>query len=349
MTPLSLSETGAFSMGRVRALAAASMLAVIGLLLATVQQPVGADQSWYAAQKRKMAALATASTDCIARHTLEHPGVLDAYRAQELRSVIESVKPRCADEIDYLSREYANLHGWGAGHRFVAGPYNDDLPRAILKRIGDELGRRVALAESEVADLQRSADLLRNRMYECTRGELAKLVRSTEVAAVLATAALTICRQQVTDALEEHVRLFRVKFRNASSEAEQRDFRDRFQRGIKEWVVTDAVRMRAENNSKTSEHTGSAPEPKPGGQKSDRYTKALITCLETVRSTQETQFSRAEKLVEVMTELCRPEIEGLARAMFLADSSVPLDRARENALKFALVQASRLVGVRQGV
>ena len=78
-------------------------------------QFLGRSSQWTAAQKKKVARLDTAATECIARQSLDHPGILEAYRADNLRPVTDSVWSQCQTEIDYLSREYADLHGFGTG------------------------------------------------------------------------------------------------------------------------------------------------------------------------------------------------------------------------------------------
>jgi len=323
--------------------------ALFALLSATAQHSGAQAESWRwsAPHQRKIVIAALkAATDCIAERSRTHPDILEAYRNRNLRSIIETVWPLCASEIDRLSREYANLNGWGAGYAFIDGPYKDDLPRAVLARIGGELDRRALEAQQGQENAQRTADLLRDRMYGCTRGELAKLAPSTETAEVLTSAALTICRQHVTDFIEAQLGALRMKFPNVTSETEDRDYRARLARTIREWVLADAVRARAEQNTAPRR---SNPEAKPGGVPNDRLGNALVACLEVVSDAQKDKISSNQRLVEMMAELCRPEIEGLARGMFLADTSVPLDRARERALKFALEQASRMVGVRRRV
>src|SRR5437870_903958 len=72
--------------------------------------------------------LATAATDCIARHSLNHRNVLEAYRTHNLRSVTDAVWSLCKTEIDDLSYQYARRHGFGTGWTFVDGPYRADVP-----------------------------------------------------------------------------------------------------------------------------------------------------------------------------------------------------------------------------
>jgi S1-C subfamily serine protease len=110
-----------------------------------------------------------AATDCIAQWTLKHPNIVDAYRSQNIQPVLDAVWSQCSTELTRLKNEHDRLHGYGTGVTFIEGPYKDDLPRAVLTRIKQELDNRLAEAEAEAAkrraeadNAQRSADVLRN-------------------------------------------------------------------------------------------------------------------------------------------------------------------------------------------
>ena len=205
-----------------------------------------------AEKRRILLPIVRAATDCIAQRTLAHPNVVDSYRALNLASVIEAVWSQCINELARVATEHDRLHGAGTGIPFVKGAYKDDLPRAVTTRIRSEMERRITAAEQaeaarraevaraetkkreEVDRLERVANTLRDRMYECAENELGKLVRSSETAEVLTTAAMSICRREVDGALNAHVELARAQA--TYSEAEANGLRERLRGGARETI-----------------------------------------------------------------------------------------------------------------
>ena len=255
-------------------------------------------------------------------------------------------------------------------HSLVKGAYKDDLPRAVTTRIRSEMERRITAAEQaeaarraevaraetkkreEVDRLERVANTLRDRMYECAENELGKLVRSSETAEVLTTAAMSICRREVDGALNAHVELARAQA--TYSEAEANGLRERLRGGARETILADAVKLRAEANSAPARPKSNSPDPAtPVGRAQPESTPLTATtlvispelskCLGAVNTVQQGKLVERAKLVEAMLDLCRPEIETMARAAFLKEPSVPLQQARESALKAAAEAAEAMV------
>jgi hypothetical protein len=69
------------------------------------------------------------------------------------------------------------------------------------------------------------------------------------------------------------------------------------------------------------------------------------SCLKTASAIRQGKFVETDKLVSMMLELCRPEIENSARAKFLADPAQELTALREKALEVAVSYARSIVAV----
>jgi hypothetical protein len=187
--------------------------------------------------------------------------------------------------------------------------------------------------------LKGSAELLRGRMQECAAAEVRKLSGSGQGAAILADAAMTICRQAVDDAVEGGVRLRRVELRRGMSPAEEREYRVALGRSLRDAVVSDAVAVRASDERRREEATQAVA--KFAAQPVEGLKKAVTRCLEVFAVKMDREGDDA---VEPVTEMCRPEIEALARGAFLADNSIGLQTAREEALSFAIQTAAKRFG-----
>jgi hypothetical protein len=187
--------------------------------------------------------------------------------------------------------------------------------------------------------LKGSAELLRGRVQECTAAEVRKLNKSGEGAAILADAALTICRNAVEDAVEGGVRLRRVELRRGMSPAEERQYRTALGRTLRDAVVSDAVAVRASDERRREEATHSVAQL--AAQPIENLKKAVSKCLDVFAARMDREGDDA---IEPVTEMCRPEIEALARGAFLADNSIGLAKARDEALTFAIQTAAKRFG-----
>ncbi|SEO15325.1 hypothetical protein SAMN02799625_02580 [Methylobacterium sp. UNC300MFChir4.1] len=96
------------------------------------------------------------ATDCIARETLNEPGIEGATRPGQLRAALAQPMRRCADEVDAMIAAHDQVYYPGYGEAFFQGPYLQDLVRAIQKRIGPELARRALEAAERAAAAQQS-------------------------------------------------------------------------------------------------------------------------------------------------------------------------------------------------
>ncbi len=94
------------------------------------------------------------ATDCIARETLNEPGIEGATRPGQFRAALAQPMRRCADEVDAMIAAHDQVYYPGYGEAFFQGPYLQDLVRAIQKRIGPELARRASEAAERAAAAQ---------------------------------------------------------------------------------------------------------------------------------------------------------------------------------------------------
>lgn len=324
------------------------------------------------AQKRR-ALLPTikTATDCIARETLKHPSIVSGYRSGDISTMLGAAWKECAPLLVQIAARHDELHGQGSGIQFVTGAYQSDLPRAVTARIRDEMSRRIAaLEQAETAQraeqarleaerqqnmdrLERAAQALRDRIYDCTGPQLEKLVASAETADVLATAAMTICRKEIDDAIEGRLTVMRTQFGTNYIWSNEATNRENFRKGVRESVITTAVQLKA---------NGSAPpvvapratvpasvEPKPASSPFSaggaNLPKELRECLSTVATARNGQFINQRKLYEAMLELCRPEIEAAARTAFLGKKDGDLMVEREKAITDASTAAKAIIGM----
>jgi hypothetical protein len=172
-------------------------------------------------------------------------------------------------------------------------------------------------------------------MCECTTAQLTSLVSSAETAEVLATAAMTVCAEEGRRAIEAGVARMRAEFPDIG------DIREEFRSGFRTEVVTNAVQIRALANApakaalqpRNSANAGFSIKDIPGPDE----------CVKTASTAREGKLVDEQKLVQVMLDLCRPEIEGAARKAFLADGPSTLDQHRASALSAALERAQAIV------
>ncbi|WP_139333734.1 hypothetical protein [Bosea sp. TND4EK4] len=314
-----------------------------------------------------------AATDCIAREAARHPDVVNGYRQNNLGPMIAEGWRACTNALVEIAVAHDNLHGSGTGLVFVKGAYSDDLPRAVRSRLQPDMDRRIAaLDQAEAAAraeqarreverqqnierLERAADTLRDRAYDCTTDQLGKLISSSETAEVLSTAAMTICRKEIDDALQARVDLVRTRMGQNYSAAAEPDLREELRKVVRNNVVTNAVQLKAGQggrpqaapNPTTPAAVTPQPAPSPSnvGSAAAALPKDLRECLSTFAAARNGKFIEQRKLYEGMLELCRPEIEAAARASFLAAKDGDLAKEREKALTNASAAARQMIGM----
>lgn len=321
------------------------------LALAINATPAAA-QMTDAQKRRAMLPNIKNATDCIAQAALNHVSIVFSYRFNNIDGVLGEVWKQCLPQLEALAAQHDFLHGPGTGVAFVGGPYRGDLQRAVLSRIKGELDRRVAAqdqaeaaqraekarVDAERAEtierLTRAARSIRDIFYECSTAQLTKLVRSAETADVLATAAMTICRKELDDAFAAWIAVARAD----GSLSNEGAFRELLRKATRDSVLTTAVQLKA---------GGPAPAP-PAATRSVSAppdSNALQECLTNMSKAREGKFIEQKKLLEAMLELCRPEIETLARTAFLKASNADLADERQKALLEASKAARKLIGM----
>lgn len=332
----------------------------------------GASAQMNEQQKRKLL-LPTirAATDCIAREAAQQPEIVSGYRYNNLSPMIAAGWRACTNALVEIVTMHDSLHGPGTGLVFVKGAYSDDLPRAVRTRLQVEMNNRIAAldrAEAEaraeqarreverqqnVNRLTRVADTLRDRSYQCTTPQLEKLVSSSESADVLTTAAMTICRREVDDAIQARVDLLRAEALSAYSTSRELADREELRKIVRTSVLTTAVQLKAGAGARAavSPTVPAAVAPAPVGPTAPAFAaggdlpKALRDCLSTIAAARDGKFIDQRKLYESMLELCRPEIEATARTAFLAGKDGDLAKEREKALTSASAAAKAMIGM----
>lgn len=347
-----------------------SQRTVIALILTSFA--TGASAQSTEQQKRKpLLPTIRAATDCVAREASRHPDVVAGYRYNNLGPMIAEGWRACANSLAEIVIMHDSLHGQGTGVVFVKGAYADDLPRAVRSRLQAEMDRRIAAidrAEVEaraeqarleverqqnIDRLERAADALRERAYDCTSEQLSKLISSSETAEVLSTAAMTICRKEIDDALQARIDIARFKVGAGYSTAGEPALRDEMRKVVRNNVITHAVQMKAGGAPRTvapapSTTPASVPPQVPSASSpaaGSDLPKAVHDCLSTIATARNEKFVDQRKLYEGMLELCRPEIEAAARSAFLANKDSNLPTEREKALTTASAAAKAMIGM----
>lgn len=344
-----------------------ALAAVLGLAASSASAQMTEQQ-----KRRVLLPTIKAATDCIAREAARHPDVVSGYRLNNLAPMIADGWRACTSALVEIVATHENLHGAGTGLVFVKGAYSDDLPRAVRARLQSDMDRRIAAIDQadaaaradqarreverqqNIERLERAADALRDRAYACTTDQLGKLISSSEVAEVLSTAAMTICRREIDDALQSRVDIMRAKMGQNYSTSGEPELREDLRKVVRNVVITNAVQLKAGQGpaarSLPSPATpvATAPQSPPGAPPAgvgSHLPRELRDCLSQIATARNGKFIEQRKLFEGMLELCRPEIEGAARAAFLAAKDGDLAKERENALTSASAAAKQMIGM----
>ncbi|MFC1459597.1 hypothetical protein ACETIH_23440 [Microvirga arabica] len=289
-----------------------------------------------------------AATDCLARAIAVDIPALDNARNGQWYEALIAVQGICRPVLVDMVREHDRLYGPGTGDVFFKGPYVADLPRALLGRLKAAIEQRAqGLARLEDERRQRAAaaqkvqELLRDRLYDCTTKQLIGLVSSAEPAEVLADAALTICSQELDQAVHAGIELVKAG-ETAVADTTLQIMEKEMRVTARREVMTNAVQVRAAANAssqKPRENTALEQAPVTSAPM-----QSPEDCLKAAGTIREGKLVDQEKLVSMMLDLCRPEIENAARSAFLSDSRTSLDEARRSAAAEALASAKRIVG-----
>lgn len=297
------------------------------------------------AQKRRLhLPYVRAATNCYAKAIEGSVPALDMAREGRWYDALSAAGKACEAQIIAMINVHDQLYGPGTGVTFFRGPYIDDLPRAVGTRLKSALAQRSneveqanALRKQRVEEAEKARNLLRDRMYACTTGELENLVASSESAEVLATAAMTICNKEVQSALDAAMEVVRLD--GVPSDGIRASLND----VIKRNVVTSAVQARA--NAKKTEAPAQPLQtavPRSAATQASNI-QTPESCLKAASSLREGQLVDQEKLISTMLDICRPEIENAARTKFLADPTLSLSDLRTQALESAVRYAKALV------
>lgn len=322
------------------------MIAVgVGLLAVFSIQSASSQELTDGQRRRLHLPYVRATTDCYARAIEANTSALDLARENRWYDAISATGNVCNQALATMVDAHDRLYGPGTGLNFAKGPYLDDLPRAIGVRLREALARRaneVAQVEASrrqrVEDARRARDLLRDRMYACTTKELESLVASSESADVLTTAAMTICNRDVQAALDAAVELARLESGSTV------DFRDDLVSVVRKNVLASAVQAKAGTKQVTTKPQAQPTAVQPSARAPSTF-QAPEECLKTASSLRKGQLVDQEKLISMMLDICRPEIENAARTKFLEDPTQTLADLRTEALESAVKFSKTLLSL----
>jgi hypothetical protein len=326
-----------------------------------------------AEKRRVLLPIIRAATDCVARELLEHPRLIEVVEEDRWMLLIPDALLPCHDALQQLALEHDRLHGPGSGKKFLNGAYLKDLPRALATRLkpeadrliseaGKEVSRRVAEAgrleaerqaavarlesarQQRTESLERARDLSRNRLYRCAEDALDEQFRSSEAVEVLAASAMTVCEDEVEQAVDAALAAFRSRSDEAQHASDGFNLRDEIKKVVQQNVITVAARARmaAAGGSRTFLAARAAAAKRAQQGLAASAMRELTECLDAASSMAEGRPAERDRTIEAMLELCRPELEGLARASFLEDPSSPLDGFRERAVLAAREEAGAI-------
>jgi hypothetical protein len=316
------------------------------------QQPplsINGDQQVTESQKRKThLPYVRATTECFTQAVLKQNDIAQKIQMNQIQSAVFSVGAGCSQEVQLMIKKHDEIYGYGTGQSFFTGPYLNDLPRAVLTRIRPVLAQRaVAEAEREnnkkslLSAAEYSRDLVREKMYACTGKQLEILSKSAENAAVLTQAALSLCRDEVNDAISSIAEVFTIKSGNVSTGEFRLSVRDVIQKE----VMTQSVLARAALASQSSTPNPLNVQPQLSKPQAPLTLDTVGDCLRKVSTVREGQFVNRDKLIDVMIDLCRPEIEADARSKFLNSKDGNIQDLRRQSADAAHNQAKQIVGI----
>ena len=310
------------------------------------------------AQRRKLELPSIrAASDCYALAVKSDARLLAAVQQNSLGELIAEKTSNCPSAVQQMIAVYDKLNGPGTGVVFFRGPYAADLPRAVMVRIKPEIDRLTAEAAHQgevkaqvLQSAKQAADLLKQKMYECTTRELFELAKSGETAAVISDAALTFCRNDVDAAVRGFFEEARQEYPN-TTDAEYPNFQKAVEETIAKSVQASAVQVRANLAGQTAGMPPATPTPSTAPVAAAPVTTPVTEsanrtpteCLKVVRQGLQGKVYEQDTIVSIMIELCRPEIETAARAAFLQNPTSTLDAERQKAVAGAIIDAKQIV------
>ena len=105
---------------------------------------------------------------------------------------------------------------------------------------------KAAQQKREQLDIaNRTFSVLKDKLFECVDGQLPQLVKSGESAEVLASASLTVCHRQLTDAEDAQLETLTIDAGRKPTDTEEENFREKSKSVAKERAIADAVQARA--------------------------------------------------------------------------------------------------------
>ncbi len=309
------------------------------------------------AQKRKVhLPYIRAATNCLADSVRNDPNLLNAVQKNQLIGLVSNKMGICGDAVAKMIAEHDRLYGIGTGVAFYQGAYLNDLSRALLTRLQPDI-HRLTIQQSqleeqnkqrvEVAD--KTAELLKTRMYECTGIEVSKLVKSAENAEVLTTAAMTICNREIEQTLISIVDVLKLK--TSLSYDDEMKFRNGLKDIFRKNILTQSVQIKAISASSppnTNVNVSAQNNAQNTNLQTDLEMNEITKCLQSVSEVRNGKLVDRENLLKIMIDLCRTEIESTARNAFIKIKEPKIDslsNERERVINNTIKEANSILGV----
>ncbi len=170
------------------------------------------------------------------------------YLSDLPRAVLSLAKPQLDTKVDEAKRrEFASRAL--AQEQEAALQRQAEADRAATVRAVAETraaeARAVQEKQERVDTAMRSMAIIRDKFYDCVDRQLPGIVRSGETADVLASAAMTICGQALSDVQDAAIEVSKAKEEPASSGVGEALLREQIKTLVKSRVVADAVQAKA--------------------------------------------------------------------------------------------------------
>lgn len=277
-------------------------------------------------EKQKRALLVPtvrATTDCIANAVAADERFAQASVNDTLSTLIPPALSLCLPALRELAEAHDRIYGIGTDVNFATGPYLSDLPRALTARLKDRIAaakqieaERLKALELRKQAAEASRDDARTKFWACVDVEARHLVASGEGAQLVTRAVLVSCHREFEALVDAGIYKSSV---DGATYAYEPTFRSELQKSAEDKVLSAVMSIMADNRK----------QPVVTAATSASARNQALDCIRKLAPAALSTLAEREQKVKTVVELCRPEIETTARALFLEDRTISLDAARE--------------------
>jgi hypothetical protein len=185
------------------------------------------------------------ATSCIASATRRDADFNFAVSTNNFAPVIARGWQTCLPQLNAMAQAHDQIYGYG-GVDFAKGAYSDDLERAVRKVLARDIETERAVLDQEENDrraaearaaaerldaerreqeartekaalLEKSRDLIRDRVLACIGREGASMVLTDEKAEVVAKASMVFCQKEVDALVQSSIEIAEAQSGPAAS------------------------------------------------------------------------------------------------------------------------------------